>query len=146
MAIYNKVWNTQITVGIIKRHHAAMLVLCFLNLVTWALQFPNELNDTRKHGEIPCSGSLVPWYSTSVPWNTTFTPLKTNISPAKWWLEDVFPIEIALVLWEHVDICSFSGVYHFLTSSVVKEDSNQRKFSIKILSLAGNPNAKWVFP
>ena len=26
--------------------------------------------------------------------NNKYTPLKTNISPEKWWLEDVFPIEI----------------------------------------------------
>ena len=29
-----------------------------------------------------------------VPRRVYHTPLKTNISPEKWWLEDVFPIEI----------------------------------------------------
>ena len=35
------------------------------------------------------------------------SPLKTKISPEKWWLEDVFPIEIVPFL----GTCEFSGVY-----------------------------------
>ena len=34
------------------------------------------------------------WEGKGRHFSDIFTPLKTNISPEKWWLEDVFPIEI----------------------------------------------------
>ena len=44
-------------------------------------------------------------------YNSTYTPLKTKISPAKWWLEDVFPIEIYSPFFG--DMLIFRGVTVF---------------------------------
>ena len=52
-------------------------------------------------------------YDLAIP--IPFTPLKTNTSPEKWWLEDVFPIEIVHFLG---DMLIFRGATRSITWKV----------------------------